>query len=201
MAKPIIAVDVDDVLIGSSQMFVDFSNKNWDTNLTIDDYSENWHPLWGVDAVEGKRREEIILDMFVQSEPFAKVRHILEKLAQRYVLVVTTSRSNSIADKTKEWLDLHYEGIFTDAHFAGIWDGDNSQGHEKLNLTKADLLKEIGAAYLIDDHPKHCFAAAKLGIPAVLFGEYPWNRDVELHEGVARCIDWAAVEEYFDARG
>lgn len=179
-------------------MFVDYSNEHWGTGLTIESYSENWHPLWQVDAVEGKRREGVILDMFVTSEPFAEVRHVLEGLTEKYTLVVTTSRSNSIADQTKNWLDRHYDGIFTDAHFAGIWDGDNSQGHEKLNLTKADLLKKIGATHLIDDHPKHCFAAAKIGIPAILFGEYPWNRDVELPDNVTRCIDWQAVQDHFD---
>lgn len=201
MSRQIIAIDVDDVLTDTSQSIVEYSNTHWGTNLTIEDYSENWHPMWGVDAVEGKRREEETLQMMVQSEPFKGVAHVLEKLSKSYTLVVTTSRSNSIANKTKQWLDQHYTNIFTDAHFAGIWDGDNSRGHTKLNLTKASLLKEVGASYLIDDHPKHCFAAAELEIPAVLFGEYPWNRDVELPEGVTRCLDWQAVEEYFDARG
>ncbi len=199
MSKPIIAVDVDDVLIGSSQMFVDFSNEQWGLNLTLEEYSENWHPMWGVDPVEGRRRENVILEMFVKREPFAGTLYVLNRLAKNYTLVVATSRSNSIADKTMHWLDQHFEGIFTDAHFAGIWEGDNSRGDEKLNLTKAAMLEKIGASYLIDDHPKHCFAAAEAGIPSVLFGEYPWSRDIELPDGVTRCVNWQAVQEYFDA--
>jgi len=39
--KPIIAVDIDDVLANLAQEIVDFSNKNWGTNLTIDDYNEH----------------------------------------------------------------------------------------------------------------------------------------------------------------
>jgi hypothetical protein len=50
----------------------------------------------------------------------------------------------------------------------------------------------------IDDQPKHCVAAADIGIKALLFGEYSWNRTDTLPVGVARVKDWVAVLQYFD---
>ncbi|HJQ08525.1 MAG TPA: hypothetical protein VJ836_03545 [Candidatus Saccharimonadales bacterium] len=40
--RRIIAVDIDDVLSASAEGFVVFSNKQWGTRLTLDDYTEDW---------------------------------------------------------------------------------------------------------------------------------------------------------------
>ena len=70
----------------------------------------------------------------------------------------------------------------------------------RLKATKADIVKQIGADYLIDDQPKHCFAAAEAGITSLLFGDYRWNRNVKLPEGVVKVRTWHEVLEYFDGR-
>lgn len=200
--KPIIAVDIDDVLKESSQAIVEYSNEKWGTNLTIEDYTENWGEAWGVDADEYARRAREIHSskVLVIGQPFNETRRVLKRLSQDYRLVITTSREMVISTDTQEWIEQNFEGIFTDIHFAGIWDGKRSGAAIAAKATKASLLKKIGANYLIDDQVKHCFAAANEGIVSLLFGNYAWNRHVEVPDHVFRVEDWKAVEEFFDAR-
>ena len=56
-------------------------------------------------------------------------------------------------------------------------------------------LTVIGASYLIDDSFGHCELAAEVGIKAILFGNYGWNRQQTLIDGIVRCKDWDAVSK------
>lgn len=201
MARQIIAVDIDDVLLASAEQFVAYSNKKWGTRLTVEDYDEHWGEMWGIDDAELTRRSKHIHGSGVQTtfthDDTAKP--VLEELAKSFELIITTSRTRIVQKGTLEWLDLHYPGIFSDVHFAGIWDGDHEYNHANT-LTKGDLHERVRASYVIDDHPKHCFAAAERGIKTLLFGEYPWNRGLKLPPNVTRVKDWRAVKEYFDAQ-
>jgi hypothetical protein len=100
---------------------------------------------------------------------------------------------------TRLWVEKYYNGIFSDIRFAGIWDSDDREN--RMNMTKAVLCKEINASYLIDDQLKHCKAVAEVGIEALLFGAYPWNKSVDHDENITRTESWLQVEEFFYGRG
>lgn len=196
--KPIIAVDVDDVLAASVSGWVAYSNAKWGTNLTPEDYHEDWITLWGVDHETGVERARVVHEsgLIGQFEHDDKALPVLKKLARRYSLVVVTSRVSAVQADTLEWLDKHYKGLFDGVFLAGLYEKMGGDAHL---LTKAETLQSIGAQYVIDDQPKHCFGAAAVGIKALLFGDYAWSRNLtELPEGVTRARDWAAVGEYFD---
>ncbi|CAN5131216.1 hypothetical protein BH09PAT3_BH09PAT3_6230 [soil metagenome] len=199
--KPIIAVDIDDVLAISAAGWVAYSNQKWGTNLTPEDYDEDWPKMWKVDLAEGQERAKHIhttSGIVTAFEHDQTARKVLDHLSERFELVITTSRHKLLNHETLTWIDQHFNGVFTNIHFAGIFDS----GHkDPINMTKADLIESVNADYLIDDQPKHCFAVAKRGKQAILFGEYTWNKDVEVVPGVTRCLDWAAVQEYFDGQG
>lgn len=205
MAKKTIAVDLDDVLSASAEEFVRFSNEKWGTNLEVDDYHEDWTVMWQVDRETEVERAKAIYDAqlirrFKPHHPYAD--KVLRDLANKYELVIVTSRASALRDGTEEWLQKHHPGVFKKVHMTGFYDTflhkpfkDDSM-HKR---TKGAMLSEIGADYLIDDQPKHCFSAADIGIKAVLFGNYKWSRDLsELPNGVTRCLDWHEVEQYFD---
>lgn len=193
-----IAIDIDDVLSNLAQELINFSNKKWDTNLTIDDYDEHWGVMWGVDdAVVKKRSDELH-----RGNLTSKLRHkpdaipVLKKLSKNYNLVLATSRRRLITQETKDWINKYFSGLFTDIHFSGIFDSDD-HADIQVQLTKAEVLKEVGASFLIDDQPKHCLAAAEAGITALLFGDYKWNRDVKLAKNMVRVKNWQEVLDYF----
>lgn len=199
--KKTIAVDVDDVLAISAKGWVGFSNAEWGHALTTEDYLEDWGTMWGVGSDEYARRRDILYgsEIVKDFDHFEDATAVLRKLAKSYHMVITTARVEQNRAVTLEWLARHFDGIFEAVHLAGFFD----KGHlNALSLTKQELLKSVGADYMIDDQPKHCLAAAEAGIQAILFGDYSWNRDIGvLPTGVTRCKDWLAVGEYFDGIG
>lgn len=199
MEKPIIAIDCDDVLAASAEAFLAFSNERWGTRLTIEDIDEDWSKMWQIDESETEERakEYHASGIISQYKYYDDALPVLEWLAQKYRLVVATSRNSSINAETIAWIEEHYKGIFTDIYFSGIYD-DYSKLDTAHTFTKTDLLQKIGASYLIDDQQKHCNSAAKAGIRAVLFGDYPWTNVHALPSGVTRCLNWQEVREYFD---
>lgn len=199
MNKPVIAVDIDEVLASNAPSFIEYTNKKWGLNLTIDDYHEHWAELWGVDHEETRRRAaEYNLSGVVEVMPHkGEAVDVLKQLAKGYTLVITTARHRELTDITKKWIDTYYQGIFSDIHHVGIWD----TAHPHANtFTKADICQQIGASFLIDDQSKHCNAVQEAEIQAIMFGDYSWNRNDEIVEGVVRCGNWDAVLEYFNAR-
>jgi 5'(3')-deoxyribonucleotidase len=200
--KPIIAVDIDDVLKESASVIIEYSNRRWGMNLTIDDYTEHWGKMWKIDDDEWRLRNyEVGAEgTLVHGKPLDTAKQVLLELSATYELVITTSRQEVISKPTLAWLEEHFKDVFASVHFARIWDDSESDVNQKAQATKGTLLKQIGARYLIDDQTKHCVAAAEKGIAALLFGDYPWNRHDVLPDGVTRVKDWKAVEEYFRGR-
>ena len=204
MSKKVIAVDIDDVLSASAEEFVRFSNEKWGTNLTVDDYHEDWAQMWKVDRqTEMKRARAIyeaqLITVFKPYHPYTDM--VLRNLAKRYKLIIVTSRASVLRDGTLEWLEKHYPALFEEVHMTGFYDTFLKEAFKDDSMhkrTKGEMLSELGADYLIDDQPKHCFAAAELGIETVLFGNYRWSRELkQLPENVTRCRDWHEVEQYF----
>lgn len=197
-SKKIIAVDIDDVLASEAEFVVRYSNEHWGTNLTLDDYSEDWGKLWSVDYEERERRAAELNQpgMQVAYPLIAGGFEALQQLKEDYRLIILTSRPKPMWDEIQEWFDGVFPGIFSDIHFTGFWETGKPGGHL---MTKGELAKEIGADYIIDDQPKHCFSAAEVGIEAILFGDYGISRDLQLPARVTRCRTWADVQKYFDA--
>jgi 5'(3')-deoxyribonucleotidase len=198
--KQTIAVDVDDVLSASAEGFTTFSNQRWGHQLIPDDYQEEWAEVWNVTLEEAMRRSDefhlsgVIKDYKQVEGAFT----VLKKLSKKYKLLIVTARKKDIKELTDQWLDMYFPGIFTEVRYAGIWDTDHATSHQ-LVQTKAEICRDLGADYLIDDQLKHCIGAAGAGITSLLFGTYRWNQtDTQLPENVIRVASWRDIARYFD---
>lgn len=197
--RPTIAIDIDDVLADNAKGFVEFSNQRWGTSLEVGDYNEHWAKIWQVDNAETDRRANAFNEAHVvltyNHDPSAI--KALNKLKDNFNLIIVTARRLQTKGDTLVWVKEHYPGIFEDdqIHFAGIWD-DIDDG--SVSRTKADLMKDLGVDYLIDDQLKHCIGAASFGVQAILFGNYSWNQADYMPENIRRVEDWAGVLRYFD---
>jgi uncharacterized HAD superfamily protein len=193
--KPIIALDIDDVIAANASAFIEYSNQRWGTNLTIDDYQEDWASMWNIDLKEAKERSA----QYHESGHVATYSIIegayeaLEQLKERFRIIAITSRRNSINQLTRDWLQKHYPNIFDDIIFCGFFDSEQSGIH----LTKGGLVKNIDADYFIDDQMKHVSAVAKHGIKSFLFGDYFWNKTDALAENIIRVKNWQEIVDYF----
>ena len=193
MKRKAIAIDVDDVLASHVEAFILFSNSNYGTNLQISDYDDQWVHMWQVEHEEiSRRKAEFHQPANVAAFEFKEeARAALAVLASNYDLYVVTARPKELVEITHQWLEKHLPGVFKGVHFVPIWEPDNT-------ITKADICKQLGAEYLIDDMPRHCAVVAEAGIQAILFGEYGWNKH-GLTPGVTRCRDWKEVSAFFSA--
>lgn len=194
--KQTIAIDIDDVLAVNVPSFIKYSNKKWGTNLSIDDYDEYWGKMWKVDDTEMRRRGDEYhgSGVFGTYDHYPEAKPVLERLAKKYKLVITTARQIVLQKETLEWIDQYFPGIFSEVHFAGMWDELTPESHL---ATKAELCQSIGADYLIDDQPKHCIGAADVGLQALVFGEYPWNKHLKESDKITRVRNWQDIAEYF----
>jgi 5'(3')-deoxyribonucleotidase len=187
-----IAIDIDDVLADHVEAFIEFSNRNYNTQFSVQDYDDDWKSLWNVDRDEVERRAS----EFHSSENLAafavkdRAKLALKSLAARYDLYIVTARRQKLIDTTHEWISRHFPGTFQGVHFVPIWEPDNT-------VTKAEICRAINATYLIDDLPRHINIAATGGIKAILFGAYTWNMNEPVEKGVTLCKDWDSVLEYF----
>lgn len=197
MSKPVIAIDIDEVLADYAAEFVLISNNLWGTNFKVEDYHEDWPTLWGVDLDEAVARGQVMLEdrMHERLRHSDEAAEVLSRLADDYRLIVLTARNIGAKDLTLAWLERHYPMISPDSvNFAGIWDNPKP---DAARQTKGSIAKSLGVDYLIDDQLKHCLAADEHGIKALLFGDYGWNQADTLPAGVTRVHNWHAVEEYF----
>lgn len=203
MDKEIIAVDIDDVLALFAQGFAKFSNRRWGGSHRAEDYTEAWADFWNVSLEEAVKRSDEYHESSVISE-FAHVVEavpVLEELAKTYTLIVVTSRRKVLKPMTDAWIDTYFPGIFSAVHFAGIWDNHEQSIERRLKQSKADLCKELGASYLIDDQLKHCLGAIVAGITPLLFGNNLSHYTQPIPDAIIRVQDWEAVGEYFRAKG
>jgi len=201
MTKPIVAVDIDDVLSKSAEGFATYSNKLWNAGITADDYTEKWAEAWNIPESEAMQRADVYhkTDVAHHFKPIDNALQVLHRLSPHYHFVAVTSRRSQWREVTEQWLDKHFTNVFAEMHFVGMWDADMPLV-DKVKATKTVTCQQIGARYLIDDQLKHCSSAAEAGIPAVLFGAYKWNAHDVLPKGVERVHNWLQIEEYFSAR-
>jgi len=196
MRKPVVAVDIDDVLLEGVPVIVADYNRRFGTRVTPGDlYAAEYNrQVWGdVDIATASRRIDAYAESsaFTNREPVREVTHCLRALAKRYELHVLTGRNDVVTELTNDWLRCYFPEVFASVNFSNLFDPDKKR-------SKGEMCVELGASFLIDDHLPNVKSAAEYGLRAVLFGNYPWNQADELPPGVTRCADWPAVLEYFD---
>lgn len=121
MQKPIIAVDIDDVIAANAKGFVDWSNDRYGTNLTIDDYDDRWTLVWQVEHDEAEKRaiEYHASGHIGAYNNIDGAYEVLKKLSETFRLIVITARRNSINQLTYDWIEKYYPDIFENIIFAG----------------------------------------------------------------------------------
>jgi len=195
--KPIIAVDIDDVLVPHAANLLDWYNRKYGTNLTLaHNHSKDPGP-WGTKTAEEaiKRVHEYIhSDALFTAQPVEESISALKELSEKYELMIITGRDTIIEEKTRRWITNHYPNLFKSIHFTAMY---NLEGESR---SKSDICQKTGAAYLIDDALDQAFEVPPTGVKVLLFGDYPWNETTKPLPGVIRVKDWQGVLEYFDGR-
>jgi 5'(3')-deoxyribonucleotidase len=195
MNKPVIAVDIDEVLFPNVKVLLPYFNKVSGTDVKAEQMKSYF-----IEDLTGESTESVLKKIeahvkgsdYDDTETVEKAIESIKLLRQNYDLIVVTSRQVFWRGYTEKFLQKHFAGVFKDLHYTHTLEAPDS------SRPKFEICKEIGAKYLIDDHLSNVTTCAENGIKAILFGDYPWNQTNKLPEGVTRCKDWPAVLEYFE---
>ncbi|HEX8183068.1 MAG TPA: hypothetical protein VF575_05735 [Candidatus Saccharimonadales bacterium] len=199
MAKPIIAIDLDDVLSDSTESLRQVVNTQYGVSLEPEhyripgEYSRYYERVWEMHGIGNTvsyadLEGQMISDQSHMPVKFGAVR-VLKQLQKHHDLVVLTARNPDWEVATSAWLNIHFPGIFRRVVFGG---GRKSV----IAKSKGEWCADIGASWLIDDNPEHCQTAVKHGITPILFGEYGWHLRVPME--FQRCRNWEELSEYFE---
>lgn len=195
MPIPTIAIDLDEVLSPFVTDLLVWYNCLYQTNLQLTDFtSYHFNHVWG-----GTTDQAVaICDHFHKSRNPKEATLIpgaqaaLMQLKLRYRLIMVTSRPLAHAAYTHEWIDLHLPNVFADIVLCDHWTSSGKR------IKKSAVCQKIGAKYLIDDLPAYVEDAAQCGIASLLFGDYPWNRNVIEHDHIQRVASWNEALNYLN---
>ncbi len=187
MTKPILAIDMDEVLFPFLPEFNRYYNEQHATDFKLEDYvSFDFEKVWGGTA----DRATIQVDAFLRHDhraiqPVPVALEALKELKQHYQLVVVTARDGITERETRLWILHHFPDYFDDIILAG--NHYTGRGYR----TKSEICLGLGASMLIDDGLHNILDCAAAGVPGLLFGDYAWNQTEEpLPMNVQRVADW-----------
>jgi uncharacterized HAD superfamily protein len=199
--KPIIAVDIDDVLGDSTEAVRLWGNAKAGVELTREDYKiegtywQYYEQVWKAkDVHESLSYEDTQAGMITGEIPIPLMAGASFAISELQKKLLITARETIFEEITQKWVDEHFEGQDIELYFAM-----NPKHQPSMNRkTKGELCRDLGAFILIDDNVENCESALEAGVEAILFGNYGWQ--VSVPEKAIRCKDWPAVLEYFDGR-
>jgi hypothetical protein len=180
--KPVIAVDLDEVLGDFIPALVAWHNDRYQTKLVPSDFfSYTFKEVWGGTDAESVEKVHTFFttDYFVNIKPVPQAKEVLERLKSHFEFVVVTSRQHVIAAETRRWLKEHYNNIFTEVYFGNHWskDAPNPDLAAKNKTSKPDMCKRVNAIAIIDDSTKYAYQCAPFLKKVILFGNYAWNQN------------------------
>eukprot|EP00742_Colponemidia_sp_Colp-10_P001707 GILJ01001829.1.p2 GENE.GILJ01001829.1~~GILJ01001829.1.p2 ORF type:complete len:216 (-),score=29.20 GILJ01001829.1:1688-2296(-) len=197
MTKPVLAIDLDEVLGQFVVGLANFHNEAYGTSLKLMDFhSYTFMDVWGGTLEETQSK----VNAFFKSGHFENLELVpgaidaLTCLSESFDLVLVTARQHVIEEATTNWINRHFPGLFKRLMFGNHW---GSSGHKR---TKLDMCKEVQARALVDDSLKYALECATELERVVLFdhsGQYGWNKtSSSLPANVKRVHSWPeAIEE------
>jgi uncharacterized HAD superfamily protein len=189
-----ICVDCDDVLVDFHTPLREWHNAIYGTNLKHEDFiSYRFHEIWGGTGEEAIKK----VNEFQHSEYGKKLLPIqgtvesIDILLQRgKKLFLTTSRPLSSKGDTEKLLETYFKDKFLDVFYSS----NHYTKAKNSGKSKGEICKKLNAS-LIDDSLDYVKQVALMGLRAILFGDYPWNQNGTLPEGVSRAENWKRTLE------
>ena len=197
--------DVDDVLLPSGALTIEYYNAAHGTSLTPDDwYSLDDLEKWGVDPDEGMlartRVSEILssvafMDTITTTPGSEAVVEFIDTVGCQ---AAVTGRPDFLQAATIRTLSKLYGGHF---HDDNVYFTDHLKQTSR-SMTKLEVVKSLHATDHVDDHLDHVLPIGRAGVAVALYGRYKYNeiRDEDLPATVTRVYDMDALLEYFQFR-
>ena len=192
----VIAVDCDDVLIPTAEPTIRNYNDRFGTDLELRHFYNHddlapWDAITYDEAI-GRVFEFLRSKEYCLIAPHKGTVKVIRALAKDHELHVITGRPSFLAESTKESLNMYFPGCFKSIEHTNFI---TLSTDTNIKRTKSEVCRSLGADILVDDHIAHAVDAFQAGIGAIVFGDYPWNKQTDLPESMIRCQDWLSVEK------
>ncbi len=185
-----IGIDIDGVIANMMPTLVRFHNDNYGTSLEIDNFkSHDLHETWGgtfEDAVS-KVHKFYLSDYFNEIAPVEGSIEALSSLRMKNELFLITARPLSIEKNTRDWIDMHFGGMFSGMYMADALT-------LKSGSFKSQICNDLGIDVMIEDNIGNALECSK-NVRHVFLFNTPWNQDVGLPENVTRIKSWNELIE------
>lgn len=197
-SRPVIAVDIDEVLLPLHEHFLYHHNEQYGTKFVYPDPEGRYllQEFTGeeVPVLLQKLRTYYESGETKHLQPLPGAVAAIKQLRKRYDLVIISNQQLFQGKYSQIAIKKHFGNAFKDIYFTAL----PAPGHDPLS--KSEICKKVGATYLVDDTIKNAVHCAAEGIEVILFGDYHWNKQEDLPAGITRCRDWQEVLEYFDGK-
>lgn len=192
LIKPLIAVDLDDVLADYCNPLIAFHNQTFGTNLARQNFTSYrlWE-VWGGTSEEATRKVYHFhnTDYFRNIVPVQGAVEGINILTKQYNLVIITSRFTDFMEYTSEWLKKFFPNKFLRVYFTNHWNLITGGTYKK----KSDICLEIGAKTILEDSIEYALDCTRRGIRTILL-DNPWNQ-CDDQVGITRVRSWKEIVE------
>ncbi|RDX56226.1 hypothetical protein OH76DRAFT_1396566 [Lentinus brumalis] len=196
--RPVIAIDMDDVLSQTNEAVAKWHNDAYGTKMTVDDfyYYYYWmNPYWGNPDETVRKVEEFWLTDYLDRTPPVEGAYegLITLKNMGYRLVLVTARQQRELERSLQWLEKHFPGLIDWMICTGQSQETLADEKELLTkLSKADVCRKIGAKLLIDDSVENALkcVTTEPPVPVLLFGDYQWNKRVGRYKDIASEVSF-----------
>lgn len=194
--------DLDGVLGGFRPMFCNiFLPNQFGLSIPEEDYHENWALLPWIrderDAAELRKAFYKDAGKWYMEMPVIQGAEwaLRETGKMGFRNEIATSRIEAVRGATTEWIEKYFKGLISEIHMLGL---ANMVGRDDPERTKGGVCRNRRAYYFTDDSADYCIEAARAGTFAFLFGDYKWNRKIQLCEGdaIVRAENWPELIDF-----
>ncbi|KAK2461680.1 hypothetical protein APHAL10511_006143 [Amanita phalloides] len=181
--KPVIAIDLDDVLSQTNKAVAEWHNRHYNTQMDLSTfyYYYYWkNPFWGPrKATMEKVVKFYAADWTQDIEPVPGAKEGLHALKDMgYRLIVVTARTKDNAEKSRLWIEKHFPDMIERIICTGQFKDAHKEGGVVTQPNKAQVCADLNARMLIDDSAENAMqcVTATPAVSVLLFGEYEWNK-------------------------
>lgn len=182
--KPLIAVDLDDVIFDCNGMLQVILLKEFGFAGTYSEFIKLNPGMVGVafEFLYGKYHQ----DSLSADGSF----EALSSIAVFYRMIVITGRSEAVREQTIKWLESNFPGLFKEVYFTNSFLAAESMAR----IEKHEICANLGIRTIIEDSHEVAVSAASNNMNVLLI-DRPWNREVPQHPNIYRAKGWKDVYE------
>lgn len=191
MKRKIIGLDFDDVLVDFNESIRLFHNNIYGTSYEYKDVIKyDLGLLWkcSPNEIVARIHDFYNSEFHINTPPIEGAIEALRILSKENILVVITSRPESVRKVTLELLEKYFSMQFGEIHFL-----DFHQGGLARRKTKGEMCVEAGVEIFVEDVLQNAVTISNKGIPTLLF-DRPWNQEKE-PSNITRVFGWNDVLE------